>query len=162
MAHNRQGHGCGPARPNAADRKELLDRPVMGNTPGVHVTLHVIFDCRYPFQLRLETDAFDRLGRHRAIVRKQRMSFAILLASLHPVEPQLITPCHKLFHLHRHQHPPGPTGPYAAMFFLSCRRSRTSPSTPSPAPCRTGVSGQNGRHLPPGWRIAGIYAPDAR
>ena len=98
--------------------KELLDRPVMGNTPGVHVTLHVIFDCRYPFQLRLETDAFNRLGRHRAIVRKQRMSFAILLASLHPVEPQLITPCHKLFHLHRHQHPPGHTGPYAAMFFF--------------------------------------------
>ena len=98
--------------------KELLDRPVMGDTPGVHVTLYIIFDCRHALQLRFETDALDRLGRHRAIVGEQRMSFAILLTSLHPVEPQLITPRHKLFHLHRHQHPPGHTRPHTATFFF--------------------------------------------
>ena len=98
--------------------KKLLDRPVMGDTPGVHVTRYIIFDCRHALQLRFETDALDRLGRHRAIVGEQRMPFAILLTSLHPVEPQLITPRHKLFHLHRHQHPPGHTRPHAATFFF--------------------------------------------
>ena len=98
--------------------KILFHRPEVRDAPGIHIALHVIFDCRYPFQLCLETNALDYFGRHRAIVYEQRMPFAIFLTSLHPVEPQIITPRHELFHLHRHQHPPWHTRPDTAMFFF--------------------------------------------